>query len=74
MSLITLGVKRTRKLLAGNPHEQFDVAGAGNGLHGAPRLPSTLPTATTALIFINQEGSVLLSEGGQKILSLDTQW
>ena len=30
------------------------------------------PTATTALIFINQEGSVLVSEGGQKILSLDT--
>ena len=43
MSLITLVVKRTRKLLAGNPHEQFDVAGAGNGLSGAPRLPSTLP-------------------------------
>jgi len=46
MSLITLVVKRTRKLLAGNPHEQFDVAGAGNGLHGVPRLPSTLPTSS----------------------------
>jgi hypothetical protein len=51
MSLITLVVKRTRKLLAGNPHEQFDVAGAGNGLYGAPRLPSTLPRASTRALF-----------------------
>ena len=29
---ITLEVKPTGKPLAGNPHERFDVAGAGNGL------------------------------------------
>jgi hypothetical protein len=29
------------------------------------------PTAPTALIVINQEGSLLVSDGGQKILSLD---
>jgi len=43
IGLITLEAKRTGKLLAGNPHEQFDVAGAGNGLHEVPRLPPTLP-------------------------------
>jgi hypothetical protein len=32
IGLIALEAKRTGKLLAGNPHEQFDVAGAGNEL------------------------------------------
>lgn len=52
IGLITLEAKRTGKLLAGNPHEQFDVAGVGNGLTGAPRLPPTLPTAPTCIVVV----------------------
>ena len=69
MSLITLVVKGTRKLLAGNPHEQFDVAGAGNGLHGALRLPSTLPTAPTAILvlLIKEKGQADLIQGQRPV-------
>jgi hypothetical protein len=44
MGLITLDVKSTGKLLAGNPHEQFDVAGAGDGSAVLDTAPVPDPT------------------------------
>ena len=41
---ISFAVKRAGEPSAGNRHARFDVAGAGNGLFGAPRQSSTLQT------------------------------
>ena len=58
IGLITLGVKRTGKLLAGDPHEQFDVAGVGNGLPEHRACPRPYPRTGGRGLCVHGSGSV----------------